>query len=185
MIRCSVSLLATSASVSLRPDQRDVVPQPQQERDRADVILVRVRDYQRLDLVQPVLDVGEVRQDQVDPWLVGLGEQHPAVHDSRRPACSKTVMFRPISPSPPSGTMRKTVGGKRGWRTELWVRVAHLAQLRQSPELHTARDQIGAQPLRPRRWWRRQRRADRPAGQPEQASAALVLIVPCIRVMPV
>ena len=36
-----------------------------------------------LDGVQPVPDPVEVGEDQVDPGLVVLGEQHPAVHDEQ------------------------------------------------------------------------------------------------------
>ena len=46
------------------------------------------------------------------PGLVLLGEEHAAVDD--RGACraySKTVMLRPISPSPPSGVMRRARRG--------------------------------------------------------------------------
>ena len=54
-----------------RADQRDVGPLAQQVRHGADVILVRVRQHERLDLVQPALEGGEVRQDQVDARLIG------------------------------------------------------------------------------------------------------------------
>ena len=67
----------------LRADQRDVAAQAQQVRDRADVVLVAVREDDRLDVVEPVGDVVEVRQDEVDAGLVVLGEQHAAVDDEQ------------------------------------------------------------------------------------------------------
>jgi len=64
-------------------DDRHVGPHPQQERDRADVVLVAVREHQRVHLVEAVLDGAEVGQDQVDAGLVVLGEQHAAVDDQQ------------------------------------------------------------------------------------------------------
>ena len=63
----------------LGADERDVGPQPQQVRHGADVVLVPVGEDDRLDRVQPVGDVVEVGQDEVDARLVVLGEQHTAV----------------------------------------------------------------------------------------------------------
>ncbi len=67
----------------LRADHGDVGPLAQQVRHAADVVLVAVREDDRLDLVEPVPDPGEVRQDHVDPGLVLLGEEHPAVDDEQ------------------------------------------------------------------------------------------------------
>ena len=67
----------------LRPDDRDVGPQLEQERDRPDVVLVRMGQHQRLDVVEPVLDMAQVGQDQVDAGLVVGGEHHPAVDDQQ------------------------------------------------------------------------------------------------------
>ena len=77
----------------LRADDRDVATQLEQVRDGADVVLVRVREHQRLDVVEAVLDVAQVGQDQVDAGLVVAREQHPAVDDratgpdARKPSC--------------------------------------------------------------------------------------------------
>ena len=83
VIRCSVSLLRTSASVSRDPTIGMSARCAQQVRHGADVILVRVREHERLDLVEPAFEGGEVRQDQVDAGLVVLGEQHAAVDDEQ------------------------------------------------------------------------------------------------------
>ncbi len=69
-----------------RPDQRNVGPLPQQVGNAADVVLVRVRQHERVDLVQPAVQGGEVRQDQVDARLVILREQDAAVDDEQPPA---------------------------------------------------------------------------------------------------
>ena len=66
-----------------RADQRDVGAQAQQVRDGADVVLVAVGEDDGLDVVEPVLDVGEVGQDQVDAGLVVLGEEDAAVDDEQ------------------------------------------------------------------------------------------------------
>ena len=65
----------------LGADDRDVSAQLEQERDRTDVVLVRVREHQGLDVVETMLDVAQVRQDQVHAGFVMGGEQHPAVDD--------------------------------------------------------------------------------------------------------
>ena len=119
-----MSLDLTRASVSLDPIRREVAALAQQVRHRADVVLVRVREDERLDVVEPVLQVAEVGQDQVDARLVGLGEQDSAVDDEQPPWYSKTVMLRPISPSPPRATTRRPcwAGGRRG---EVRMRMAH------------------------------------------------------------
>ncbi|GAB2596221.1 hypothetical protein GCM10027067_04090 [Pseudactinotalea suaedae] len=42
-----------------------------------------VGEHDGIDLVEPVGDVAEVREDQVDAGLVVLGEQHTAVDDQQ------------------------------------------------------------------------------------------------------
>src|SRR5699024_6352754 len=64
-------------------DDRDVAALLQQPRDGADVVLMAVRDDQRLDAIPLALHVGEVRQDQVDAGLVGAREEDAAVHDEQ------------------------------------------------------------------------------------------------------
>ena len=65
----------------LRSDDGQVGTQPKQERDCADVVLVTVRQYHRLDVGHAVLDVPEVGQDEVDARLLVLGEQDATVDD--------------------------------------------------------------------------------------------------------
>jgi hypothetical protein len=78
-------LLLQQRQGELGADQRDVRTLPQQVRDGADVVLVAVRQHQGLDVVQPVGDDVEARQDEVDPRVVVLGEEHPAVDDQQLP----------------------------------------------------------------------------------------------------
>lgn len=47
------------------------------------MVLVGVRQHQRLNLVQPSLQVTEVREDQVNARLIGLGEEDTAVDDQQ------------------------------------------------------------------------------------------------------
>ena len=78
-------LASDQAEGQLRADQREVGALAEQVRDGADVVLVGVGEHHRLDLAEAAVQVGEVGQDQVHPRLVGLGEQHPAVHDEQPP----------------------------------------------------------------------------------------------------
>merc|ERR1711969_497646 len=67
----------------LGTDDGNVTAQPQQEWHGSDVILVAMGQDDRVDVVHPVFDVGEVRQDQVDAGLCVLGEQHTTVDDQQ------------------------------------------------------------------------------------------------------
>ena len=66
-----------------RTDQRDVGLEPQKVRHGPDVVLMTMREHDRLDVIHPLLDVLEVRQDQVDPGVMVLREEHPAVDDQQ------------------------------------------------------------------------------------------------------
>jgi hypothetical protein len=57
------------------------VDERQHMRHGADVILVSVRQDQRLDLAALLFEIGEVGDDQVDAQLVGVGEHHAGVDD--------------------------------------------------------------------------------------------------------
>src|SRR5439155_11277338 len=52
----------------------------QDVRQRPDVVLVAVREDDRLDVRGPLAQVREVRQDQIDPQLVRGREHQPGVH---------------------------------------------------------------------------------------------------------
>ena len=77
--------------LELRLDQRQrhgravhgPVERGQHVRHGADVILVAVGEDQRLDLVAPRLDVGEVRNDQIDAELVGVRKHDAGVDEDR------------------------------------------------------------------------------------------------------
>jgi hypothetical protein len=49
--------------------------------EAAEVVLVPVRDHDRLDRAAPLLQVGEVGQDEVDPVHLCRGEAHACVDD--------------------------------------------------------------------------------------------------------
>ena len=67
----------------LGTDQRNVGAELQQIRHAADMILVAVGEHQSLDLVETVLDVVEVRQDQINARLLLFGEKHTAVDEQQ------------------------------------------------------------------------------------------------------
>ena len=109
-----------------RADQRDVGLLAQQVGHRPDVVLVAVGENDGLDGVQPVPDVVEVGQDQVDAGLEVLGEQHPAVDDeqparrTRRPSCCARPQPRPpraTTRSPPSASAGGGPSSGCGWLT--------------------------------------------------------------------
>ena len=68
---------------------------------RADVILVAVRQHQRRDRV--LLQLPQIRDDQIDAEQLGLREHHAGVDDDGRLAAGDAIMFMPNSPRPPSG----------------------------------------------------------------------------------
>ena len=72
----------------------------------ADVILVPVREDDRPDRLPSRMQVAEVGQDQIDAEVLVAREGDPGSMMIASPLCSKTVMFFPTSPSPPSGMMR-------------------------------------------------------------------------------
>ena len=59
------------------------VAEPQQVRNSADVVLVAVRQDNGHDVCEPVLDVREIRQDQVNAGLCFLREEDAAVDDQQ------------------------------------------------------------------------------------------------------
>src|SRR5258705_3688790 len=77
------ALLGHQCEREFRADDRDVGPKLEQERDGADMVLVRMSNHQRLHLLEAVLDVAQVWQDQVDAGFVVAGEEHPAVDDQQ------------------------------------------------------------------------------------------------------
>ena len=67
----------------LASHQGDVLTQAQQIGHTPDVVLVPVSQDQGDDVVDAVLDGGEVRKDEVDTRLVLLREEHTAVDDEQ------------------------------------------------------------------------------------------------------
>ncbi len=137
-----------------------------------------VREHDRLDLLQPALEVGEVRQDQVDARLVGLGEQHAAVHDQQPARVLEDRHVPADLAEPAQGDDPQAVAGEGRGRPELWVRVAHRSFT--PPATRSVRRRSASAGVASASGGR-----TGPPGSPSMASAALVDIVPCIRVMPV
>ena len=76
----------------------------QQVRERADVILVAMRQEHGTDA--PLAQVREVRQEEIDAEMLVPREREAGVDDDELLAHSNTVMFLPTSPRPPSGMIR-------------------------------------------------------------------------------
>ena len=84
--RIDAMLLALGFNESQRElgtNQRNVGAELQQIRHAADMILVAVGKHQSLDLVETILDVVEVRQNQIDTRLLLFGEKHTAVDEQQ------------------------------------------------------------------------------------------------------
>ena len=105
----------------LGADHGDVGALAQQVGHAADVVLVPVGQHDRVDLVQPVPDPGEVGQDHVDAGLVLLGEQHAAVDDEQSPGVLEhghvaTDLAEPAERNDPQAALgqRAAAGRARG-----------------------------------------------------------------------
>ncbi len=81
-------------------------------------------------VVEPITDVAEVREDQVDAGLVGLGEQHAAVDDQQPAAVLEDGHVAADLAEAAEGDDPQTLFGQRRRRTELGMRVAHSCQAR-------------------------------------------------------
>ena len=156
--------------------QRDVRALPEQVGDRADVILVRVRQHERLDLVEPPVQVAEVRQDEVHAGLVGVGEQHAAVHDEQ-PA---TVLEDRHVPADLAEAAERDdaqpVARQLARRGEVGVRVAHSLTppaVRSSASWCLSASVAASNGSR-----------TAPPGRPSRSSAALVITAPWLRNSP-
>ena len=175
-----------------RADQRDVRALPEQVRDRADVVLVGVREDDRLDLVEPPLQVAEVRQDQVHAGLVGVGEQHAAVHDEQAAAVLEDRHVPADLAEPAERDDAQAVARELGGRGEVGMRVAH-APVPCSPSSLTAAAPGSFTPPAVRSSASRCRSASvaassgartAPPGRPSRSSAALVITAPWLRNSP-
>ena len=171
LIRCSCSLPSISARVSREPISGMSGFLAQQVRHRADVVLVAVGQDDRLDVVPAVPEVAEVRQDQVDAGLLGVGEQHAAVDDEqpaavledRHVAADLAEAAERDDPQSPSVRQLRRCRELDGWR------VAHGAGSRPA----AARRQGGTQRGDLLVGGVDQRRPDRAGGQAERAERRL------------
>ena len=161
-------------------DHQQIGTLAQQERHRADVVLVGVGEHDGLDVAEPISDGAEVRQDQIDARLVGLREEHPAIDDQQSPGVLEnghiaTDLAEAAERDDAQALLRQRPGG-----AEIGMRVAHARQL-----------QPGRRAVGPQRRRSRSGVASTsgsrtgPAGRPSRPSAALVMITPWVRKKPV
>ena len=156
--------------------QRDVRALPEQVGHRADVVLVRVREDERLDLVQPPVQVAEVRQDEVHAGLVGVGEQHAAVHDEQPAAVLEDRHVPADLTEAAERDDAQAVGGELGGRGEVGVRVAHSLT---PPAVRSSASWCLSASVAARSGSR-----TAPPGRPSRSSAALVITAPWLRNSP-
>ena len=89
------------------------------------MVLVGVREDERLHLVEPSVQVAEVRQDQVHAGLVGVGEQHAAVHDEQAAAVLEDRHVPADLAEAAERDDAQAVACELAGRGEVRVRVAH------------------------------------------------------------
>jgi hypothetical protein len=158
-------------------DDRDVGALAQQVGHRAEVVLVAVRDDDGLDVVEPVPDVREVGQDQVDAGLLDLREQHAAVDDEQPAGVLEDGHVATDLAQPAERDDAQPAVGEDRRRAEVGVGVAHA---RGTPpaarsSARTARCSSVASTSG---------RRTGPTGVPCSASAALARMTPWVRNMP-
>ena len=76
-------LLSQQRQRQLRPDDRDISALPQQIWHRADMVLMTVGEHQADHIAQTFADGIESRQDQIDAWMIILGEQHSTIDEQQ------------------------------------------------------------------------------------------------------
>src|SRR5690606_21670897 len=170
----------------LRADEGDVAPLAEQVRDRADVVLVAVREDDRLDVAEAVPDVVEVGQDQVDAGLLGLGEQHAAVDDEQPAAVLEHGHVAADLPEPAEGDEAQAVVGRRRRVRQVRVRMTHRATSGMvasgtltPPIVRSSRSRATNSGVASTSG----ARSGPPPGRPSRFSAALTAMAPCVRVM--
>jgi hypothetical protein len=110
-----------------RPDERDVGALPQQVGHGPDVVLVGVGEDERVDVVQPVPDRGEVREDQVDARLMVLREQDAAVDEQQPPLVLEDGHVPADLAETAEGDDPESARRQRRGRAEFRMQVAHAA----------------------------------------------------------
>ncbi len=102
---------------------RQLAPQlAQHERQRPHVVLVPVGQHDRLDVVGPLAQVGEVGQHQIDPELVGRREHQPGVdHDDAAVVLDDhhvlADLAEPAERQDPEGAGRAHTAASSSWRS--------------------------------------------------------------------
>src|SRR5699024_6790745 len=182
--------------------ERNVGPLTQQEGHGTDVVIVPVGEDDRLDVVESVPDVVDVRLDQVDYGLLLLGEEHAAVDDEQ-----PTVV---LEDGHVAADLAEAAQGDhaqdalpQGWRCrQVGVRVAHTepSARRSTWTALAGTAWCGARPMGPltpaaARSSRRSACSSEeasangvrtgPEGRPNRFSTALTVMTPWVRKIPV
>ena len=175
--RCSFSFGSTSASVSRDPAKRDVGALAQEVRNRTDVVLVPVGEDDADDVVEPVPDGAEVREDQVDARMMLLGEQDTAVDDEQFAAELEDGHVAADFAEPAQRRHTQGAGGKGRRGAQIGVNVAQGISSRvgrsRRARLGSPRPAASVAPVR----------GKRTSGfgmTPRRAMAALAAIAPCV-----
>ena len=125
MMRCSLSLASTNASVSCEPTSG----MSRRSRSRYGTAPMWsscpcVRTIASMSSRRSLMYSKSGRIRSTPGWW-SSGNRTPQSMTSSRPAYSRTAMLRPTSPSPPSATTRRAPSAQRRRQGELGVRVTH------------------------------------------------------------
>ncbi len=107
------------------PDQRDVGAAAEQVGHGANVVLVGVGQHDRVDQVEAVLEIAEVRQDQVDAGLIGLGEQNATVDDEQAAVVLEDGHVAPDLAEAAEGDGPQAAFGQQRGQGKLGMGMAH------------------------------------------------------------
>jgi hypothetical protein len=102
------------------------------------VIFVTVGEHDRHDVLDPVPDPGEVGEDDVDPGLGLLGEQHPAVDDEQLAGVLEDGHIATDLTQSAQAHHPQAVPGQCGRRTEFGVRMTHSSSLKRRSDAASA-----------------------------------------------
>ena len=130
-----------------------------------------MREHQRVDLVEPVLERGEVRQDEVDTGLVILGEQDAAVHHEKPARVLEDRHVAAYLTEPAERDQAQAISGQGRWRPQLGVRVTHLSFTPPAARSVRKRSTSGSVAFD-------SGSRTGPPGSPSRPSAALVMMTP-------
>ena len=116
--------------------ERNIWPLAQQVRNSANVVLMAVGEHERIHLVQAWANVGEVRQNQVNAWLLGVREENTAIDEQQVAVVFDGVHVAADFAQTTESDDTHAAATVLWWRYELGVILRHLVFIRHWQRLH-------------------------------------------------